>query len=85
MRNGSSNAKPWTSADEALLMQLAGEGKFIPEIAKCLGRSQQAVLGRAQKLNLSLRSAAARRYPPTRASRAKAKVTTNTEARSSKT
>jgi len=43
---------PWAADQVAELTGLLAEGKTIPEIAEAMGRSQEAVRGKAWKLSL---------------------------------
>ncbi|MBS0502631.1 MAG: hypothetical protein JSS55_02290 [Proteobacteria bacterium] len=55
----------WTEEAEAQLRVLAEAGAYTQDVAKALGRSQQSVAHRANRLGLSLRSAPmARRKRP---------------------
>ncbi len=47
----------WTEESEAKLRALAEAGVYTQDVAKALGRSQQSVAHRANKLGLSLKSA----------------------------
>lgn len=47
----------WTIEDEEMLKAMAENGCYIQEVAKALGRTQQAVSHRANRLGVSLRSA----------------------------
>lgn len=51
----------WTDELEAELRRLAETGAYTQDIAKALGRTQQSVSHRANRLGLSLRSAPMRR------------------------
>lgn len=46
------HTKPWNVDDLERLKMLIGEGRSIPELAKVLGRSQEAVRTKANDLNL---------------------------------
>lgn len=52
------NGKKWDEMDDAELRRRAGEGEFIPLIARAMGRSQEAVRTRANILGLPVRSSA---------------------------
>lgn len=55
----------WTEEAEAQLRALAEAGVYTQDVARALGRSQQSVAHRANRLGLSLRSAPmARRKRP---------------------
>jgi hypothetical protein len=46
--------KAWTSADDEVLVRLAGEKVHPKAIAAELGRSMVSVMGRANKLGVSI-------------------------------
>lgn len=46
------HTKPWNADDLDRLKLLIGEGRSIPELAKLLGRSQEAVRTKANDLDL---------------------------------
>lgn len=50
------NGKRWDADDDADLAQRIGTGQFIPEIARGMGRSQEAIRTRANILRLPVRS-----------------------------
>lgn len=50
----------WTPADEQRLRDLATAGLYLREIANQLGRTQEAVRSRANKLRVPVRSGADR-------------------------
>lgn len=59
------NGKRWDDADDRELTSRVAEGQFVPEIARAMGRSQEAVRTRANILGLPVRSSArARRVAP---------------------
>jgi hypothetical protein len=51
---------PWSASDEATLSDLIAGGAFLPEIARALGRTQEAVRCRANKLGIPVRSSGTR-------------------------
>lgn len=51
----------WTTEEEAELGALVAKGLYAREVARTLGRSQEAVRNRANRLGLQLRSAPMRR------------------------
>jgi hypothetical protein len=52
---GTNDRHVWTSADEETLATLLRASHTIPEIAQQMGRSQEAVRGRASKAGLRKR------------------------------
>jgi len=56
--NRPNNGKRWDVEDDADLARRVAEGQFIPEIARGMGRSQEAIRTRANILGLPVRSSA---------------------------
>lgn len=54
----------WTEEAEAKLREMAERGVYTQDVAKALGRSQQSVAHRANRLGLSLKSAPMVRRKP---------------------
>lgn len=51
----------WTAEDDATLVRLFEAGAYTQDVARALGRSQEAVRTRAETLGVSVRSAPRRR------------------------
>jgi len=54
----------WTSAEDDRLRRLFAAGGFTRDVARALGRSQEAVRTRAELLGISVRSAPRRARTP---------------------
>lgn len=52
------NGKRWEEEDDADLTSRISAGQFVPEIARGMGRSQEAIRTRANILGLPVRSSA---------------------------
>lgn len=63
MLNRSHHRQRWTAEDDALLMRMFAAGAYTQDVARTLGRSQEAVRTRAEALGISVRSAPRRRVP----------------------
>jgi hypothetical protein len=55
---------PWDEAAEDELRRRVADGEFLPEIARAMGRSQEAIRTRANLLHIPVRFAARRIMPP---------------------
>jgi hypothetical protein len=53
----------WDAASENELRQRVAAGEFTPDIARAMGRSQEAIRTRANLLGISVRYAAKRLVP----------------------
>lgn len=53
----------WTADDDAVLVRMFAAGAYTQDVARALGRSQEAVRTRAEALGISVRSAPRRPAP----------------------
>jgi len=56
------NRRPWDACEEQLTRLLRDEGKSLPEIARCMGRSVCSVVGKLRSMRLALPLKMAVRY-----------------------
>lgn len=55
-----SHGRPWDEEADATLRRLVQDGALLPEIARTLGRTQEAVRSRANIMKLPVRSSLGR-------------------------
>lgn len=53
----SHHRRRWTPEDDAGLVRMFASGAFTQDVARALGRSQEAIRTRAESLGISVRSA----------------------------
>jgi hypothetical protein len=51
------HGRNWTADDDAVLREMCAGGAYLIDVARCLGRSQEAVRTRANILRVPVRSA----------------------------